>query len=288
MTTTRPEAQGLAQDLTIGELARATGLSTPVLRAWESRHGFPQARRQAGGHRRYGADQVELVRQVLRRKEAGLRLESAIAEALAGQVPGSASVFATLRRRHPQLAPARLRKSTLLALSWAMEDQCCAVAERPVLFGAFQEERFWAASEARWTELARVARSVTVFADFPSDLADEGRVRRVPLADDAALRREWVLVCDAPSSAVCLAAWELPGQADVPDRNRVFETVWTIDPHAVRDAAQVCAGMMADAGAPGAAAVQQALADEPASRLVDPVGASALFNRVVEYVDRLG
>ncbi|MGN6162409.1 MAG: MerR family transcriptional regulator, partial [Marmoricola sp.] len=112
--------------LTIGDLAQRTGLSPAVLRMWETRYGFPEPTRLASGHRRYSDADVALVQQVLRRKEAGLRLEVAIAEAAATRPPESPSVFAELRRRHPGLAVHRLRKSTLIALSWAIEDECCA------------------------------------------------------------------------------------------------------------------------------------------------------------------
>ena len=40
---------------------------------------------------------------------------------------------------HPGLQPQRLRKSTLLAMSWAIEDECCARAERPMIFGGVPE-----------------------------------------------------------------------------------------------------------------------------------------------------
>lgn len=290
MTPSKAEAQDLAPNLTIGDLARETGLTPPVLRAWESRHGFPRPARLESGHRRYSREQVALVRQVLRRKDAGIRLEVAIAEVLASTEPDRPSVFATLRRRHPQLAPSRLRKSTLLALSWALEDHCCALADSPVLFGAFQRQRYWEPAEARWTELARVARSTMVFADFEAvaDVDPGGRPTRVPLGAAAPMRREWVVACDSPTHSACLSAWELPGQHGVPQKERLFEAMWTIDPHAVRDATRVCAAVAAEAAAPGAAALQYALADEPSARFADPVGATALFNRVVEYVDRLG
>src|SRR5690242_21770365 len=100
-------------DLTIGGLAERTGLSPAVLRMWETRHGFPEPRRIASGHRRYSENDVELVRQVLRRKDAGIRLEVAIAEASATKAPESPSIFAELRRKHPTLVTHRLRKSTL-------------------------------------------------------------------------------------------------------------------------------------------------------------------------------
>ncbi|WGY01329.1 MULTISPECIES: DICT sensory domain-containing protein [unclassified Nocardioides] len=282
------DEEGREGELTIGDLARRAGVSTAVLRMWESRHGFPEARRLASGHRRYTEDDVDLVRQVLRRKAAGVRLEVAIAESAASAAPATPSIFAELRRRHPTLAVHRLRKSTLIALSWAIEDECCAVADHPVLFGAFQRGRFYEASAGRWAELSRVARSAMVFADEwdPGARADRGPVR-VDLAADAPMRREWAVVCDALDSPACLSAWELPGQSGVPDRERVFEAVWTVDPVAVRDAARVAAGVAAGAGVAEAIPLLHDLAEPPASRITTPVAVTALFNRVVAYVDRL-
>ncbi len=274
--------------LTIGELARRAAVSPSVLRMWETRHGFPEPHRLPSGHRRYTESDVELIQQVLRRKEAGVRLEVAIAEAVAGRVTGSPSIFAELRHRYPALHPQRLRKSTLIALSWAIEDECCAVADRPVLFGAFQRSTFYLPSAPRWRELARVARAAIVFADAWEDAArnDEGPVQ-VSLGVDAPLRREWAVVCDAPGSAACLAAWELPGQHRVPDRLRTFEAIWTVDPAAVRVAARVGAGIAVDTGVGDAQQLLHELTGPPATG-VDPARATALFNRVLAYVDRLG
>jgi DICT domain-containing protein len=276
-------------NLTIGELARRTGLTPPVLRMWETRHGFPVPHRLASGHRRYSDDDVEQVRQVLRRRDAGIRLDVAIAEAQGSTPPSAPSVFAEIRRRHPRLTAHRLKKSTLLALSWALEDEFCARAERPVLFGAFQAERFYEASAPRWRELARVARSTMVLGDFA---APEGFPRGGPipvsLGVDAPMRREWVVVCDAPDLSACLSAWELPGQAAVADRRRIFESMWTVDPRAVRDAARVCAQVAQSAGVPEASLLLHDLADEPAAVVPDVAGATSLMNRVVAYVDRFG
>lgn len=277
----------LEPNLTIGDLARRTGLTPPVLRMWESRHGFPTPHRLASGHRRYSEEHVELVRQVLRRRDAGIRLDVAIAEARGSTPPGTSSVFAEIRRRHPRLTPYRLRKSTLLALSWALEDEFCARAERPVLFGAFQDERFYQAAAPRWRELARVARSTMVLGDFtsPEDFPRGGPIP-VHLAADAPLRREWAVVCDAPDLSACLTAWELPGQTEVPDRHRIFESIWTVDPRAVRDAARVCAQVAQSAGVVEAQALLYELADEPSTAMPDVAGTTALMNRVVAYVDR--
>ncbi|MET3961552.1 DICT domain-containing protein [Marmoricola sp. OAE513] len=287
-----PGAQPLTGDgpqlLTIGDLAERTGLSPAVLRMWESRHGFPEPRRLASGHRRYTGVDVELVRQVVRRRDSGIRLEVAIGEAAGSKAPDSPSVFAELRRRHPALPVHRLRKSTLIALSWAIEDECCAQAEQPVLFAAFQRGDYFEPSAPRWAELARIARSAIVFADDWGPSADDpGGPARASLEENAPMRREWAVVCDAPDAAAVLSAWELPGQTTVPDRQRIFEAVWSVDPVAVRDAARVAAAVALDAGVLAAQPLLYELAEAPAPRVVTPSAVTALFSRVVAYADRL-
>lgn len=279
----------VAQDLTISDLARRTGLTPATLRAWESRHGFPVPSRRASGHRRYDERDVVLVKEVLRRRDAGVRLEVAIADASASRAvltSPTTSVFAELRRRHPHIAAQRLRKSSLLALTWAMEDECCARAQRPTLFAAFQEERFYRQAQPRWRELARTSRSAVVFADFGATGPGSSTpgVRAVHLPAEAPMRREWSLVCDAPDHAAALAAWELPGQTHVPDRDRLFESVWTLEPRAVRDAARVCA-QLADVLDPSAGHDWAELDDATPEPSDDLRAATSLFQRLVAYVD---
>jgi DICT domain-containing protein len=296
VTTNPPDAQppssrtGRKHGLTISDLARRTGLTPATLRTWESRHGFPRPKRLDSGHRRYDEHDVTLVQQVLRRRDAGVRLEVAISEAASDETAAAPSVFALLRRRHPHLQPQTLRKSTLVALSWAMEDECCARAQRPLLFGGFQHARFFRHSAGRWAELARTARQTTVFAnlgDSPDDGMQVAGVRMVDLPEKTPLRREWVLVCDAADYPACLAAWELPGQDRAPDRDRLFEVVWTLEPRAVRDAARSCA-QLADRLDPDHASAHTAdltaTADEASSDLRH---ATSLFGRLVAYVDSL-
>lgn len=284
--------------LTIGDLAHRTGLAPATLRAWETRFGFPEPRRLASGHRRYAERDVALVEQVVRSKDAGVRLEHAIAEARAVRDAPSVSVFAELRRRQPHLAPQPLRKSTLLALTWAMEDECCARAQRPTLFAGFQHARYFRHAQERWTELARTARRTVVFAAF-DDLAPgqadgggagraaTGGLTRVPLPAEAPMRREWSLVCDAADHPAALAAWELPGQSGTPDRDRIFESVWTLEPPGVRDAARACVGLVQQL-APEQAVGFEGL-DAPATRASDDLrAAGSMFNRLVGYVDRGG
>ena len=289
MTTSTAEAQEDGQlELTIGDLARRTGLTPAVIRMWESRHNFPGPRRLPSGHRRYAERDVELIHGVLRRRDAGIRLEVAIAEASASSPPATPSVYAELRRKHPHLDAHRLKKTTLLALSWAIEDECCARAQRATIFGGFQREHYYRPSLSRWNELARVARSTMDMAEFTSQPTADERPIRVPLAPDAPMRREWAVVCDASDFPAALTAWELPGQTTVPDRHRLFEAIWTVDPRAVRDAARVCAQVAATAGVAEAAPLLYELAADPSPSRIDPAGMTTLFNRVVAYVDRVG
>ena len=292
--TPSPTAQGgdRPAGLSIGDLSARTGVATATLRMWESRHGFPRPHRLESGHRRYAEGDVDLVHQVLRRRDGGARLEVAIAEvalahAAAEAAPGAPSVYAAMRRLHPGLQSQRLKKSTLLALSWAIEDECIARAERPRIFGAFQREAYYRAAEERWTELARVARSTMVFAAFADEPAPVDRTTHVHLPDDAPMRREWAVVCDAPDHAAMLTAWELPGQSDVPDARRLFEAVWTVEPRAVRDAARACAQVAQTLGHPEGGPLLYELAGNPAPAPVELLDAASLLNRVVAYVDRL-
>ncbi|HEU5037619.1 MAG TPA: DICT sensory domain-containing protein [Nocardioides sp.] len=279
-----------AELLTIGDLARRVGLTSATLRAWEQRHGFPRPERLPSGHRRYPVSEVERVRDVLRRREDGARLDAAITQALAVPAPDetvahSGSVYAELRRHHPALAGHRLHKRTLTALSWAIEDEFCAKAADPYLFGAFQRREFYDASRSRWRELARVARATVVLADF--DEPAGGSPVEVALGPSSPMHREWTVVCDARELSAALSAWELPGQDEVPDADRLFECVWTVDPRAVRTAARVCAAVALESGLSDAGALLYELADEPPAVVADLASVTTLFNRVVSYVDAL-
>ncbi len=284
--------------LTIRELAERTGVASATLRTWEARYGAPSPRRLPGGHRRYREQDVDLVAEVLRLRDSGLGLPTAIARAAATATSGAGtdpSVFAGLRRRHPHLASRTLHKPTLLALTRAMEDECCARAEHPLLFACFQRERFFLESRARWEDLARTAEQVVVFADFNGpghQPARTGRPLRVQLPDDAPLRREWLLVCDSPDYPACVTGWELPGQEGVPDAARRFETLWTVDPVEVRDAARICAGLAdrfsADRFSADPARTErlgERLAGTPAQASPDLRRAQSLFARMVGYLD---
>lgn len=283
--------QGVSADLSISDLADRTGLTPATLRTWESRHGFPVPHRLAGGHRRYSEAHVAQVEQVLRHRTGGMTLEAAVERVRDAAVAGDRSVFATLRRSHPQLPVQTLRKSTLLALSRSLEDECCARAERPVLFGSFQHRRFFERARHRWDELARTARTAVAVADFgaaedASAAVVAGTPTLVHVPASAPMRREWTVVCDAPDYPACMTAWELPGQSGTPDSERLFEALWTLDPAIVR-AATVQGAHLVRQFAPHLVDDLDLPRETPRQASADLAHATSLFHRVLSHVDGL-
>jgi DICT domain-containing protein len=277
-----PEPDGLS----IGELARQTGVPAATLRSWEDRYGFPRPQRLAAGHRRYEKGDAALIAEILRLRASGMSLQAAIGQAAARGAEAQLSVFAGLRRRHPGLMPQELSKATLLALTRAMEDECCARAEHAALFAGFQQERYYRQSRGRWDELARTARVAVIFADFGESSGPDASPLTVRIPADAPLRREWFMVCAAPDYPAFISAWEFPGQAGVPDARRRFEALWSVDPPAVRDAALICA-QIAQALSSGLGDLPDDLPDgAPAPASADLHRAMGVFHRMASYLDK--
>ena len=266
--------------LTIREVARRAGVPAATLRMWETRHGFPAPTRLASGHRRYSEADCQAIERVLAERKRGLSLPAAIDRVVGTPLEGERSLFAALRRAQPALSPQVLTKRALTALSRAIEDEILALADRPVLFAAFQHERFYRASERRWRELARTAELTIALADF-----ERARVRRrgvceLPLPADAPLRREWAVVCEGERLCVALTAWELTAEASIPDAARRFETVWTVEPAAVRQVA----ARAAELGARLHPEVVRSLDDHAGLPPPELANVMALMNRCIAYL----
>ncbi len=272
--------------LTIGDLASRTGVPVATIRSWESRYGFPRPTREAGRHRRYAEGDVAAVLEVLRHRSGGLGLGAAVRRVAAGAPARPRSVFAEIRRRHPELAAQVLSKSTLAGLSRAIEDECCARAADPLLFGGFQREHFLRRSQTRWAELARTARGAVAFARL-TDAAPTrtGAVIEVALPEDAPLAREWFVICDAPDLPACLVAVELPSTRQHSDATRPFETLWSVDPSVVRDASRVAAGLAQEYRPDLGGSVFAALSDDVPPASGDLRRASELFDRMLGYLE---
>lgn len=73
-------------DIRLGQLSQLTGMSPMLIRAWERRYGFPIPIRTEGGHRRYSAEQVEVLRRAAGLVRSGFRARDAISQARVGPV----------------------------------------------------------------------------------------------------------------------------------------------------------------------------------------------------------
>jgi DICT domain-containing protein len=248
--------------LSIREIAGASGVREATLRMWEARHGFPAPERLPSGHRRYSARDLEQVQAVLRARAEGVSLPSAIEAARrVGEEPRP-SVFRALRDRFPELQAQLLPRRVLVHLSHAIEDESAQAADRPLLFACFQREPFYRREEPRWRAFARTAERAIVLADFPEVRTPVDGPVEIPIGPHDAVAREWVLVCDGPRFAACLVAWERPrGRGG----ERRFETLWTVDPAVVREAARACCELAARADPTLVADVGERLAGTPAA-----------------------
>jgi MerR family transcriptional regulator, light-induced transcriptional regulator len=271
--------------LTIGEVSRRTGIPVAGLRNWEQRYGLPRPQRSASGRRRYREADCALLADVLRRRAGGLSLSAAMAQAVTSAAENpEQSIFARLRRLHPGQRVHVLDKAILVAVSRAIEDECCARAQRPVLLGSFQRQRFYQAAAPRWADLARGAEHTVVFADFERVRQLPGPLTEIPVPGKSPLRREWALVCDAPDHPACVAGWEHPGQGQHRDRDRIFEVLWSVDPQVVRSAARIGVELAA-ADAPDLTGQLKArLSGEPGPSSADLHRASSVLERILDYV----
>jgi DNA-binding transcriptional MerR regulator len=273
-------------ELGIGDLARRTGLTPQVIRAWEQRYDFPRPRRTASGRRTYDPRDVDRIARVLTLKESGSRLAEAIARVVEqGDVDGrDLSVYGELRRLLPHLESRRMRRDVLVAISRAIEDEALARAVRPLVFGAFQREEFYLRSAPRWRELARTAEGCVVFADFPGGLDTAARPAQVALDPGSPLLREWAVVVRSEAFSTVLTAWEVPG---TDPGERVFETIFSFEPEAVRVAVDTCLAAARSAGLP-----EDALLRDPGVVTVGPPrtpspGVDALVLRAFGYLQQL-
>lgn len=244
--------------LSIGDVAEATGLGDATLRAWERRYGFPVPSREPSGHRRYSVEDVERLLRVVEERDRGVSLPVAIART-SGNVPGAPSLFARVRSSQPELQPIVMRKRHLVHLSHAIEDESAARAERSILVGAFQRERFYRQAQPRWRDLARGAAVAVAFADFPKLRRARGAAVEVPVDREHPMAREWALVCASADHAACIIGWEPPARSPSDDLGREFEVILSVDPVVVRDAVEAAATV--------AAAPAPELADELRSEL---------------------
>jgi len=275
--------------LAIKDVAERTGLAPGTIRMWEQRYGVPEPQRTVSGYRIYTVEDVELLRRAVAFRSRGLSVPAALDRARTVTGPTDRpSIYGAIATADLPVRSQLLRKRTLIAISHAIEDETIARAAGPVVFGAFQHERNYRHEEHRYRRLAERADTAVVFADFPESRLDADPVE-IPIAPEAALGNEWAVIVDAPGFAACLLAWERPRtpveERLLPELERRFESLWTMDPSVVRRAALVGASLMRDAAPDVAGRVERVLSDRPLAVEAPAPGLTALTNRLVGYLE---
>jgi len=275
--------------LPIKEVAERTGIAAATIRMWEQRYGFPDPARTGSGYRVYTDADVDVLKRVGALRGRGLSVPAALERARESSGGSDRpSIFGAIASSEDALASRPLRKGTLLAISRAIEDETLARAAAPVVVGAFQSLRNYEAVAHRYDRLARNADACMVFADFAAVRERHGRPTEIPITPEGALGNEWAVVIDAPGYAACLLAWETPESSRderLPDADRRFEALWTLDPLVVRRAALVGAALAGRVDAALGGRLQDLLQDRPLALEAPAPGLTSLTNRIVDYLD---
>ncbi len=155
------------------------------------------------------------------------------------------SVLASLLQAMPQLRPQVYFKSSLTALSHAMEDQVLAGSDQPLVIASFQRERFYRQEAHRYRRIAERTSQVYVLAAPETDFKNGSNVyETVAFEPTDALSQEWHLVVIGQQYANCLICRErlapAPDSADAEmDPSRRFEGIWTFDRNVSNKAAEL-------------------------------------------------
>ncbi|MBD2021035.1 GAF domain-containing protein [Leptolyngbya sp. FACHB-36] len=161
------------------------------------------------------------------------------------------SVLEDLLHVSPDLRPQIYFKSSLTALSHAMEDQVLAGRDAPLVIASFQRERFYRQEAHRYLRIAERTSQVYVLAAPEADFSNRsGDYETIAFEPTDGLAHEWHLVVVGARYAACLICRERPPldkkqsstDAEVPtppDQARRFEGIWTFERPIVCQAAEL-------------------------------------------------
>ena len=158
----------------------------------------------------------------------------------AGEMSISTDIVTELLQAFPQICPQMYFKTSLTALSHAMEDLVLSDTEKPLIIASFQQERYYRQEARRYQRISEKTSQVYVLAapetDFKNCSDDYETIAFFP---EDSLSQQWHLVVVGKTYASCLVCRERVSTTGV-DNNRRFEGVWTFD----RQVSQVAAGLL--------------------------------------------
>lgn len=150
----------------------------------------------------------------------------------------SDSVLTELLLELPEVRSQMYFKSSLTALSHAMEDQVLASSDQPLVIASFQRERFYRQEAHRYRRIAQKSDQVYVLAAPETSFTSRSDFYETIAFDPGdALSQEWHLVIIGQQYASCLVCRErqIPASSEseqIPtdmDPSRRFEGIWTFD-----------------------------------------------------------
>jgi DICT domain-containing protein len=119
------------------------------------------------------------------------------------------SILDALLRTLAQARPQTYFKSSLTALSHAMEDQVLAGTDRPLVIASFQRERFYKQEAHRYLRIADRTDHVYVLAAPETDFANRSdHYETIAFKPEDALSQEWHLVVLGQHYSSCLICKE--------------------------------------------------------------------------------
>ncbi len=156
------------------------------------------------------------------------------------------SVVARLLEFFPDWTPQMYFKTSLTALSHAMEDRVLADSDAPLVIASFQRERFYRQEAHRYRRIAGKTDQVYVLAAPEADFTNSSDIyETIAFEPTDSLAQEWHLIVIGRQYACCLVCGEKPATApdkkatSAMDANRRFEGVWTFDPEVSIKAAEI-------------------------------------------------
>jgi DICT domain-containing protein/signal transduction histidine kinase len=146
----------------------------------------------------------------------------------------STSLVTELLGQLPNLRTQIYFKSSLTALSHAMEDQVLATPDPPLVIASFQQERFYRQEAHRYRRLGKKSDHIYIFSAMDTWFREnEQTCTTINFDSEDPLAQEWHLVVIGKTFSSCLICQECsPGEnqqlLDL-DSARRFEGIWTFD-----------------------------------------------------------
>ncbi len=158
----------------------------------------------------------------------------------------SQTLVSQLLINFPNWRPQMYFKSSLTALSHAMEDRVLADSDDPLVIASFQKERYYRQEAHRYSRIAAKTDQVYVLAAPEAEFRNSSQgYETIAFNEQDSLNHEWHLIVIGKQYSCCLICGE---KNNVPhtkpaslamEASRRFEGIWTFDPQVTVKAAEL-------------------------------------------------